>query len=171
MLRFKPTFSLSILTLIKRLFSSSFSSVQFSQSCLTLCNPMDCSTLGFPILHNLLEFAQIHVHWIGYPISSSVIPFSSCCQSFPALASFQMSRDFASGSQGIGVSASVSVPPMNSQDWFPLGWTGWISLQSKGLPRVFSNTTVQSINSSAFNFLYSPTLTYKHDYWKNCCFD
>ena len=76
-------------------------------------------------------------------ISSSVIPFSSCPQSFPEMGSFQMSQFFASGGQSIGVSASTSVLPMNTQDWSPLGWTGWISLQSKGLSRVFSNTTVQ----------------------------
>ena len=76
-------------------------------------------------------------------ISSSVIPFSSCLQSFPASGSFQMSQFFTSGGQSIGVSASASVLPMNIQDGFPLGWTGWISLQSKGLSRVFSNTTVQ----------------------------
>ena len=76
-------------------------------------------------------------------ISSSVIPFSSHFQSFPASGSFQMSRFFASGGQSIRVSASASVLPMNIQDWFPLGWTGWISLQSRGLSGVFSNTTVQ----------------------------
>ena len=76
-------------------------------------------------------------------ISSSVIPFSSCLQSFPASGSFPMSQFFTSGGQSIGVSASASVLPMNIQDWFPLGWTGRISLQSKGLSRVFSNTTVQ----------------------------
>ena len=76
-------------------------------------------------------------------ISSSVIPFSSCPQSFPASGSFPMSQLFASGGQSIEVSASTSVLPMNTQDWSPLGWTGWISLQSKGLSRVFSNTTVQ----------------------------
>ena len=77
-------------------------------------------------------------------ISFSVVPFSSCPQSFPASGSFQMSQLFAWGGQNIGVTASTSVPPMNTQDWSPLGWTGWISLQSKGLlSRVFSNTTVQ----------------------------
>ena len=76
-------------------------------------------------------------------ISSSVVPFSSCPQSFPASGSFQMSQLFTWGGQSIGVSASTSVPPMNTQDWSPLGWTGWISLQSNGLSRVFSNTTVQ----------------------------
>ena len=82
-------------------------------------------------------------HWCHPTISSSVIPFSSCPQSFPAWGSFPMSQLFASGGQSIGVSDSTSVLPMNIQDWSHLGWTGWISLQSKGLSRVFSNTTVQ----------------------------
>ena len=81
--------------------------------------------------------------WCYPTISSSVIPFSSCLQSFPASSTFQMSQFFAAGGQSIGASASKSVLPMNTQDWSPLGWTGWISLQSKGLSRVFSNTTVQ----------------------------
>ena len=81
--------------------------------------------------------------WCHPTISSSVIPFSSCLQSFPASGSFQMSQLFTSGGESIGVSASTSVLPMNTQDYSPLGWTGWISLQSKGLSRVFSNTTVQ----------------------------
>ena len=107
--------------------------------------------------------------WCHPAISSSVINFSSCPQSFPASGSFQRSQLFASGGQSIGVSDSTSVFPMNTQDWSPLGWTGWISLQSKGLPRVFSNTTPQfkSISSSVLSFLYSPTLTSIHDYWKN----
>ena len=81
--------------------------------------------------------------WCHPAISSSVVPFSSCSQSFPASGSFQMSQLFTSGVQSIGVSASTSVLPMNTQDWSPLEWTGWISLQFKGLSRVFSNTTVQ----------------------------
>ena len=81
--------------------------------------------------------------WCHPTISSSVIPFSSCPRSFPASGSFEMSQLFASGGQSTGVSASTSVLPMNTQDWSPLGWTGWISLQSKGLSRVFSSTTVQ----------------------------
>ena len=120
-----------------------FSSV--AQSCPTLCDPMNHSTPGLPV-HQLPEFTQIHVHRVGdnHPtISSSVIPISSCPQSFPASGSFQMSQLFASGSQSIGVSASTSVLPINTQDWSPLGWTGWISLQPKGLSRVFSHTTVQ----------------------------
>ena len=81
--------------------------------------------------------------WCHPAISSSVVPFSSHLQSFPASGSFQMSQLFAWGGQSIGVSASTSVLPVNTQDWFSLGWTGWISLLSKGLSRVFSNTTVQ----------------------------
>ena len=164
--------------------------------CLTLCDPVDCSTPGSPILCYLPEFAQTHIHWVdnamplviyfcsvqfshlvvsdflwphelqhSWPpcpsptlwvhsnscasswwchlaISSSVIPFSSCPQSLPASGSFPMSQLFAWGGQSIGVSASASVLPMNTQDW-SLGWTGWISLQSKELSRVFSNTIVQ----------------------------
>ena len=82
--------------------------------------------------------------WCHPTISSSVIPFSTCLQYFPASGSFQMSQLFQSGGQSIGVSALVSVLPMNTQDWSPVGWTGWISLQSKGLSRVFSSTTVQN---------------------------
>ena len=81
--------------------------------------------------------------WCHPTISSSLVPFSSCPQSFPASGSFQMSQFFASGGQSIGVSALTLVLPMNIQDWFPLGWTGWISLLSKGFSRVFSNATVQ----------------------------
>ena len=83
------------------------------------------------------------IRWCHPTISSFVVPFSSCPQSFPASRSFPMSQLFASGGQSIGVSASIPVLQMNAQDWSPLEWTGWISLQSKGLSRVFSNTTVQ----------------------------
>ena len=99
--------------------------------------------------------------WYHPTISSSAIPFSSCLQCFPASGSFQRSQLFTSGGQSIGVSASTVVLPMNIQNWFLLGLSVWISLQSKGLSRVFSNTTFKSINSSAFSFLYSPTLYYK----------
>ena len=109
--------------------------------------------------------------WCHPAISSSVIPFSSCPQSFPASGSFQMDQLFTSGGQSIGVSASTSVLPMNTQDWSPLGWTGWIFLQSKGLSRVFSNTIVQNINYSVLSFLHSPTLTSIHDHWKNHSLD
>ena len=90
--------------------------------------------------------------WCHPAISSSVIPFFSCPQSYPASGSFQMSQLFTRGGQSVRVSASTSVHPMNTQDWSPLGWTGWISLQSRGLSRVFSNTQFKSINSSALNF-------------------
>ena len=119
------------------------SQLKFKFSPATLCDPMDCSTSGLPVHHQLLEFAQTHVHWVGdnHPtISSSLIPFSSHLQSFPAKGSFHMSQFFTSGGQSIGVSPSASVLPMNTQDWSPLGWT---SLQSRGLSRVFSNTAVQ----------------------------
>ena len=122
-----------------------FSSV--AQSCPTLCDPKDCSTPGFSAHHQLPELAQTHAHqssrWCHPTISSSVVPFSFCLQSFPASGSFSMSQFFASGGPSIGVSASTAVLPMNIQDWFPLGLTGLISLQSKGLSRVVSNTTVQ----------------------------
>ena len=92
--------------------------------------------------------------WCHPTISSSVVPFSSCPQSFPASGSFPMSQLFASGSQSIGVSASTSILPVNTQDWSPLGRTAWISLQSKGLSRVFSNTTVQKHQSNHKSYLY-----------------
>ena len=104
--------------------------------------------------------------WCHPTISFSGIPFSSRCQSFPASGYFQMSQLFPSGGQSIGLSASTSVLPMNIQGWFPLGWTGWISLQSKVLSRVFSITRVKSINSPLLSFLYNSTLTSIHDYWK-----
>ena len=102
--------------------------------------------------------------WCHPTISSSVIPFSSGLQSFPASRSFQMSQTFTSGGQSIGVSASALALPVSIKDWFPLEWTGWISMQSKGLSRVFSNTTVQSINYLVLSFLHSSTLTSIHDY-------
>ena len=111
-----------------------------SLSHVQLCDTMDCNKPGLPVHHQLPDFTQTHVH---PAISSSVIPFSSCPHSLPASESFSMSQLFAWGGQSIGVSASASVLPMNTQDWCPLEWTGWISLQSKGLSRVFSNTTVQ----------------------------
>ena len=109
--------------------------------------------------------------WCHPTISSSVIHFSSCLQSFPASGSFQMSQLFPSGGLSIRVSASPSDLPMNIQDCSPLGRTGWISLQSKGLSKVFSNTTIWSINSSELSFFYSPTLTSIHDHWKNHSLD
>ena len=124
--------------------SCSVNSIQFSCSVMSSSLwPMDCSMPSFPILHQLLELAQTHVHWVGDAIQPSVVLFSSCLRSFPASESFPMSWLFTSGGQRIGASASASVLPMYIQDWFPLGLTGLITLQSKGLWRVFSNTTVQ----------------------------
>ena len=110
---------------------------------------MNRSTLGFPVHHQLPEFTQTHVHWVGDTIQSSHLilcrPLLLLPSIFPfqASGSFPMSQLFVSGGQSIGVSASASVLPMNIQDWFPVGWTGWVSLQSKELSRVFSNTTVE----------------------------
>ena len=122
---------------------SQFSSV--IQSCPTLCYPMNCSTPGFSVHHQLPEFTQTHIHPVGnaiqpsHPLLSpySPAPSPSQHQSFP------MSQLFAWGGQSTGVSALASFLPKNTQDWSPLEWTGWISLQSKGLSRVFYNTTVQ----------------------------
>ena len=152
------------------IYSAEFSSV--TQLCPTLCNPMDCSTPGLPcpsptpgVYSNSCSLSQ----WCHSTISSSVIPFSSRPQSFPASGSFQMSQFFTSGGQNIGVSASTSLLPMTTQDWYPLGWTGWISLQSKGLSS--STPQFKSINSSVLGFLYSPTLTSIHNHWKSLIFD
>ena len=100
---------------------------------------------------------SFQLSWWCHPNISSVISFSSCLQSFPESGSFQMSQLFTAGGQTISISASTSVLPMNTQDWSPWGWTVWISLQSKGLSRVSSNTTVQM--HQFLSFLYSPTLT------------
>ena len=109
--------------------------------------------------------------WCHPAISSSFVPFPSCPQSFPASGSFPMSQLFASGGQSIGVSASASVLPVNTQNSSPLGGTGWISLQSKGLSRVISNTTVQKHQFVGAQLFYSPTLTSIHDHWKNHSLD
>ena len=122
-----------------------FSSV--AQSCLTICDPTNnsmpwnipCPSPTPGVYPNPCPSSR----WCHPTISSSVVPFSSHLPSFPASGSFPMSQLFSSGGQSIGVSASTSVLPMNTQDWSPLGWAGWISFQSKGLSRVFSNTTVQ----------------------------
>ena len=129
--------------------SLQFSSI--SRSCPTLCSPMDCSTPGLPVQHQLPETTQTHTQRVrdaiqpSHPLSSPSPPALNLSQH----QSFQMSQLFALAGQSIGVSASTSVLPMNTQDWSPLGWTGWISLLSKGLSRDFSNTTVQKHQFSA----------------------
>ena len=123
-----------------------FSSVQSTQSCPALCHPMNRCTPGLPVHHQLPESTQTHVHRVGdanqpsHPLSSPSLPAPNPAQHQSL---FPMSQLFTWGGQSIGVSASASVLPMNTQDSFLLGWTGWISLQSKGLSRVFFNTTVQ----------------------------
>ena len=121
-----------------------FSSVQFSHSVVpTLCQPMNLSMPGLPVHHQLLEFTQTHVHWVGDAIQPSH-PLLSPSPPAPNPSQHQgLFQLFAWGGQSVGVSNSASVLPMNTQDWSPLGWTCWISLQSKGLSRVFSNTIVQ----------------------------
>ena len=109
--------------------------------------------------------------WCHPTISSSVVPFFSHFQSFPASGSSQMSQFLASSGQSIGVSVTTSVLPMNTKDWSPLEWTSWISLQSKGFSRVFSNTTVQKHQFFGAQLSYSPTVISVHDYWKNHSFD
>ena len=121
-----------------------FSSV--AQLCPTFWDPMNRSMPGLPVHHQLPEFTQTHVHQVSdatqpsHPLSS---PSPPCPQSLPASESFPMSQLFAWGGQSIGASALTSFPPKNTQGWSPSEWTGWISLQSKGLSRVFSNTTGQ----------------------------
>ena len=136
-----------------------FSSV--AQLCLTLCNPMNCSMPGLPVHHQLPEFTQTPESVMP---SSHLILCHPLLLLLPASESFLMSQLFTWGGQSIGVSALASFLPKNTQDWAPLEWTGWISLQSKELSRVFS--TVQKY-SSVLSFLHSPTLTSIHDYWKN----
>ena len=128
-----------------------FSSV--TQSCLTLCEPMDCSTPGLPVHHQLPEFTQTHVHLVGdaiqpsHPLSSPSPPAFSLFQ-HEGLFKWVSSLHHVAKLQHIGASALASVLPINIQDWFPLGWTGWISLQSKGLSRVFSNKSIKSSKAS-----------------------
>ena len=115
-----------------------------AQSCPILCDPMDCGIPGFPIYHKHPEFTQTHVHWVSDAIQPSHPLLSPSPPAFnlSSTRGFQMSQFFTSGGQSSEFSASTSVLPRNTQDW-SLGWTGWISLQSKALSRVFSNNTVQ----------------------------
>jgi len=149
-----------------------FSSV--AQSCPTLCDPNGLQHARLPCPSLILGACSNSCpsSWWCHPtISSSVVPFSSCLQAFPASGSFPMSQFFAWGGQSIGVSASASVLPMNTQDWSPWEWTGWISLQSKGLSRVFSNTTVQKHQFFDAQLSSQSNLTSIHDHWKNHSLD
>ena len=150
--------------------------VQFSsvtQSCLTLCDPMNCSMPGLPVHHQLPDVSKLMSIELVMPSSHLIL----CCPLLLLLPIPPSIRVFSNEStlrmrwpKYWNFSFSIS-PSNNTQDWSPLEWTGWISLQSKGLSRVFSNTTVQNINSSAFSFLHSPTLISIHDHWKNHSLD
>ena len=144
--------------------------VQFSsvaQSCLTLCNPMNCSTPGLPVHHKFPESTQADVHWAGDTIQPSH-PLSSPSPPALNLSQHQGLFKWVSSSHQV---AKVLEFQLQHQSFQWTLRTGWISLQSKGLSRVFSDTTVQTISSSMLSFLYSPTLTSIHDYWKNHSFD
>ena len=147
---------------------SPFSSGQFSRSVVSDSLPPRESQHARPPCPSPTPWVHANScpssQWCHPAISFSVVPFSSCPQSFPASQSFPVSQLFTRGGQSTRISALASFPPKNTQDWSPLKWTGWISLQSKGLSRVFSNTTV-------FSFLYGPTLTSIHDHWKNHSLD
>ena len=126
----------------KRVFPVQFSSV--TQLCPTLWDPTGRSMPGLPVHHQLPEFTQTHVHWVGMPSKHLILSHPLLLPSiFPSIKVFSMSQFFTSGGQSTGVSASAAVLQMTIHDWFALGWNGWISFQSKGLSRVFSNTTVQ----------------------------
>ena len=150
-------------------FLPQFSSVQFSsvaQLCPTLFDPMNHSTRGLPVHHQVLEFTQTHVHRVSdaiqpsHPLSSASPPAHNPSQH----QSFPMSQLFGWGGQSTGVLGLASFLPKNTQDWSPLGWAVWISLQFKRLSRILSNTTVQKHQFFVLNFLYGPTLTSIHDY-------
>ena len=134
-----------------------------AQSCLTLCDPVNCSLPGLPVHHQFPEFTQTHIPRVGdaiqpsHPLLSPSPPASNPSQHQGL---FQWVNSFTAGGQSIGVSALASVLPMNTQDWSPLGWTGWISLQCKGLSRVFSNNTVQK-----HQFLYLNATLLNTDIW------
>ena len=134
-----------------------------AQACLTLCDPVNCSLPGLPVHHQFPEFTQTHIPRVGdaiqpsHPLLSPSPPASNPSQHQGL---FQWVNSFTAGGQSIGVSALASVLPMNTQDWSPLGWTGWISLQCKGLSRVFSNTTVQK-----HQFLYLNATLLNTDIW------
>ena len=152
-------------------------SIQFNsviELCPSLCNPMDPKHTRLPCpspTHRAHSNSCPSSRWCHLDILSSVVPFSSHLESFPASGSFPMSQFFPSGGPRIGVSASTSVLPMNTQDCSPLGWTGWISFQSKDSQESSPTPQFKSINSSMISFLYSSTLTSIHDYWKNYSFD
>ena len=173
-LEWKLTFSSPVTTAEFSKFTWWFSSVQFSsvaQSCLTLCDPMNRSMPGLPVHHQLLEFTQTHAHWVSDAIQLSH-PLLSPSPPAPNPSQHQGLFQWVKSSHEVAkVSASASVLPMNTQDWSLLRWTGWISLQSKGLSRSSPTPQFKSINFLALSFHHSPTLTSIHDHWKNHSLD
>ena len=137
-----------------------------AQLCPILCNPMACSMPDFPVHHQLPEFTQTHLHWVSDAIQPSHPLLSPSPPAFnlSASGSFPVSQFFTSSGQSIGLSASTSVLPMNTQDWFPLGWTVGFPCSPRGSQESSPTPQFKSINSSALSFLYSPTLTSIHDY-------
>ena len=162
------------LKILKYLMSIIFSIDLFSsvtQSCPTLCNPIDCSTSGFPVHHELPEPTQTLIITLVIPSNHFILCHSLLLPPsiFPRIRVFSSESVLHNRWPNYW---SFSISPSNEYSGLiPLGWTGWISLQSKGLSRVFSNTQLKSITSSVLNFLYSPTLTSIHHYWKNHSFD
>ena len=154
---------------------TTFSSVQFSRSVMSdSLRPHESQHARPPCpspTPGVHSDSRPSSQWCHPAISSSVVPFSSCPQSLPASKSFPMSQLVAWCTQSTGVSALASFLPKKSQSWSPSEWTGWISLQSKGLSRAFSNTTVQMHQFFGAQLLHSPTLTSIHDYWKNHSLD
>ena len=153
-------------------FPFQFSSV--TQSCPTLCDPMNLSTPGLPVHHHLPEFTQTHVHRVGDAIQPSH-PLSSPSTSSPSRSQhqslFQWVNSFAWGGQSTGVSALASFLPKNSQNWSPLGWTGGSPCSPRDSQESSPTPQFKSINSSTLSFLHSPTLTSIHDHWKNHSLD
>ena len=142
-----------------------------AQSCPTLCNPMDCSTPGFPVYHQFPELTETHVYQVGDAIQPSHPLLSPSPPAFN-LSQHQVFFQWVSSSHQVTKVLELQLQlPVNIQDWFHLEWTSWISLQSKGLSRVFSNTTAWKHQFFGTQLSYSPTLTSIHDYWKNHSFN
>ena len=144
-----------------------------TQSCLTLCDPMDCSTPGFPVLHYLLEFSQTHVHWVDDTIQLSHLlspPFPHALNLSQQQGLFQWVSSSHQAPKVLELSFSIC-PSNECSGWFPSGLTGLISLLSKGLQAFSPGSQFKSISSLVLSLLYGPTLTSIHDYWKNHSFD
>ena len=153
-------------SLQQKIYSVQFLSVV--QLCPALCNPMDCSMPGLPVHHQLLKLSQLMSIKLVRPSSHLILccPLSSCLQSSAVSGSFPMSQFFTPDGQSIGASASASVLPMNSQDWFPLGLTGWSPCSPRNSQESSQTPQFKSINSLALSFLFCTTFTSIHDYWK-----